>query len=305
MVLCASGLVTVTLRAPAAAVAEIDRFAVSCVALAKAQEFTVMPAPKLHVAPFWKLIPLMITPVRLCPCAPVFGVTEVTVGGGTTAAVTENPLVSVALCASGLVTVTLRTPTGAVAEIERPALSCVAELKTQVFTVTPAPKLHVAPFWKLLPVMITPVRLCPCAPVFGVTEVTVGGGTTAAVTENPLVSVALCASGLVTVTLRTPTVAVAEIQRPALSCVAELKMQVFTVTPAPKLHVAPFWKLLPVMITPVRLCPCAPVFGVTEVTVGGGTTAAVTENPLLGPKFIPPGSVTVTFRVPAAAEAAI
>jgi len=37
----------------------------------------------------------------------------------------------------------------------------VAELKVQEFTVIPAPKLQVAPLWKLPPVITTLGRLCP------------------------------------------------------------------------------------------------------------------------------------------------
>jgi hypothetical protein len=85
-----------------------------------------------------------------------------------------------------------------------------------------------------------------------VAEVTVGAGSAAAVTEKPLVSVAFCVSGLVTVTLRAATVAVAEIDKLAVSCVALLKVQEFTVMPAPKLHVAPLWKLVPVRTTLAR-----------------------------------------------------
>ena len=75
------------------------------------------------------------------------------------------------------------------------------------------------------------------------------------VTVNPFVNVPLCVSGLVTVTLRVPTVAVELMVMLAVSCVAELKVHEFTVIPAPKLQVAPLWKLLPVMMTLGKLCP--------------------------------------------------
>jgi hypothetical protein len=85
-----------------------------------------------------------------------------------------------------------------------------------------------------------------------------------------LVNVLLWLSGLVTVTLRVPTVAVELMVMFAVSCVAELKVHEFTVMPAPKLQLAPLWKLLPVMITFGKLCPCAPELGLTELTDGGG-----------------------------------
>ena len=76
-----------------------------------------------------------------------------------------------------------------------------------------------------------------------------------AVTEKPLGRVLLWLSGLVTVTLRVPSVAVELIVMLAVSCVGELNAQEFTVIPAPKLQVAPLWKLLPVMMTLGKLCP--------------------------------------------------
>src|SRR5262249_43161817 len=148
-------------------------------------------------------------------------------------------------CVSGLVTVTLRVPTVALALMVMFAVSCVAELNVHELTVIPAPKLHVAPLWKLLPVRMKIGRVSSRAPVLGLTEVGgVGGG--GAVTVKALVRVLACVSGLVTVTLREPTVALALMAMLAVSCVAELNVQELTVIPAPKLHVAPLWKLLPV-----------------------------------------------------------
>ena len=100
-----------------------------------------------------------------------------------------------------------------------------------------------------------------------------GGGGPAAVTVKPLLSVPLCVSGLVTVTLRVPVVAVELMVMFAVNCVEELKAQEFTVMPVPKLQVAPLWKLLPVMATFGKFCPCAPELGLTELTVGGGAGA--------------------------------
>src|SRR6267378_2839798 len=75
------------------------------------------------------------------------------------------------------------------------------------------------------------------------------------VTEKPLVRVLDWLSGLVTVTLRVPTVAAELMVMLAVSCVAELNAHEFTVIPAPKLQDAPLWKLLPVMMTLGKLCP--------------------------------------------------
>src|SRR6266581_247323 len=96
-----------------------------------------------------------------------------------------------------------------------------------------------------------------------------------AITENPLLNVLLCASGLVTVTFRAPVVAVPEIVMLAVSCVALLNAHEVTVIPVPKLHVAPLWKLLPPSTT-LNACPCTPLFGVALVKLGGGSVACVT-----------------------------
>ena len=79
------------------AVASVDEFTV--------HDVTVIPAPKLHVAPLRNPDPLNCT-FRLCPAAPAVGVIEFSSGGGGGgAAVMVKPPVSVALCWSGFVTV--------------------------------------------------------------------------------------------------------------------------------------------------------------------------------------------------------
>src|SRR5437879_5642945 len=117
--------------------------------------------------------------------------------------------------------------------------------------------------------LIPTIKVCPAAVAWGsvreavprdvgwglkggvwVCEVAAG-----AVTVKPLVSVPVWLSGLVTATLRVPTVAVELMVMLAVSCVAELNAHEFTVMPAPKLQVAPLWKLLPVMMTLGKLCP--------------------------------------------------
>ena len=55
------------MRGPSVAVELMVMLAVSCVAELNAQEFTVIPAPKLQVAPLWKLLPVMMTLGKLCP----------------------------------------------------------------------------------------------------------------------------------------------------------------------------------------------------------------------------------------------
>ena len=66
---------------------------------------------------------------------------------------------------------------------------------------------------------------------------------------KPAASVALPPSGLMTVTLRGPSVALAAIATVAVRLVGEPTLVVVTLVPAPKLTVAPLWKLLPVTVT--------------------------------------------------------
>ena len=63
----ASGLVTVTARAPVAAPDSTLTFAVSSVELTKLVDSTVMPAPKDEVAPLTKFAPLIVTVCLLAP----------------------------------------------------------------------------------------------------------------------------------------------------------------------------------------------------------------------------------------------
>ena len=75
------------------------------------------------------------------------------------------------------------------------------------------------------------------------------------VTVKPFGNVPVWLSGLVTATWRVPSVAVELMVMLAVSCVGELSAQEFTAIPAPKLQVAPLWKLPPVITTLGRLCP--------------------------------------------------
>src|SRR5205823_11966521 len=76
--LCVSGLVTVTVTAPAACAGVV---AVICVALTTTTFVAAVP-PKVTVAPAAKFVPVIVTPVP--PAAgPVFGLTPLTVGAVT------------------------------------------------------------------------------------------------------------------------------------------------------------------------------------------------------------------------------
>src|SRR5437879_1892508 len=69
---CPSGFVTVTSRAPGAAVDAIAIATDSCVDETTVVELTVTPAPKEALAPAWKFVPVTVT-VRLAPGVPEVG----------------------------------------------------------------------------------------------------------------------------------------------------------------------------------------------------------------------------------------
>ena len=105
-----------------------------------------MPEPNVQVAPLWKLLPLRMTDVKVCPGAPELALTEVRTGaGGGPVVVIVNPLARVLVWLSGFVTVTLRAPARALAPMAMLAVSCVAELTVHEFTVIPEPNAQVAP----------------------------------------------------------------------------------------------------------------------------------------------------------------
>ena len=76
-----SGLAIVTLPEPRAAPGPIAMFAVSCVALTKVVELTVIPAAEnAAVAPLSKFVPVIVTLSLLAPRLPEFGLAEEIVG---------------------------------------------------------------------------------------------------------------------------------------------------------------------------------------------------------------------------------
>ena len=79
--LCPPPLLTVTFRPPRVAFAAMVRLATSWVDALKVQEFTAMPAPKSHVSPAAKLLPVRIT-FSVCPGVPEVGFNDVNDGVG-------------------------------------------------------------------------------------------------------------------------------------------------------------------------------------------------------------------------------
>src|SRR6516165_2507559 len=160
-----------------------------CVALTTTTEVAAAP-PKATVAPDTKLLPFSVTDVPPV-VSPVVGETLVTVG-----APKVNPLASVALCPSGLVTTTLMLPCacGGVFAVIFVALTTTTEVAAA------PPNVTVAPDAKFCPVNVTGVPPA-IGPLAGETAVRIGAGAT---NVNPLASVALCPLGLVTTTFTLP-----------------------------------------------------------------------------------------------------
>ena len=75
------GVVTETLRAPAAAPRVIVMFTLICVSLFTVKLLTVMPSPKLTAVAPVKLAPFIMILFNVCPWLPELGLTEVTAVG--------------------------------------------------------------------------------------------------------------------------------------------------------------------------------------------------------------------------------
>jgi len=270
--LCVSGFVTVTVTAPAACPVVVP---VTLVALIV--ETVSADPPKDTVAPATKPVPASVTAVPPA-LAPLLGVTELTVGAAT---YVKQP-VHVPLCASGFVTVTLAAP--AACAVVVPVMLVPVTLET--VTGEP-PSEAVAPLWKLVPVMVTDVP--PTAgPLVGASELTIGAG--ARYVKQP-VHVPLCVSVLVTTTFTDPAacaVVVPVMLVDAIVATVRAEPPNDTVAPTPK----------PVPATVTEVPPAvAPLFGVTEATVGAGATYVKQPEqvPLCVSAF-----VTITFTAPAA-----
>jgi hypothetical protein len=133
-------VVTVTLLAPAVAVALIDTTAVAVVVEVTVSELTVMPVPK--VAAEVACTQCVNWPVRdtdrlVAPCWPLLGLASVSTG---VPAVTVNPLVKLATSVP-VVRVTALEPVTAVGAMFTTAVALVAEFTVSDATVIPAPKL--------------------------------------------------------------------------------------------------------------------------------------------------------------------
>ena len=221
------------------------------------------------------------------------------IGGLFTAETTVKHPEHVPLCPLGLVTVTFRAPTVAVAEIVIGTSTSVEETKVTAPTAIPVPlKLTVGVLAKFVPRILT-VKLCPCDAWGGTTEVGLGPAETTTV-KHPE-HVPLCLSGLVAVTSCGPVGALPAMEILTVADEGELIVSLRTVIPDPKANcVFPprvTTKFVPLTWT-VRFVPCVPCGGLTEVTVGGGprtVTVTVGDVPCAPNASV---AVTETKKVP-------
>src|SRR5881628_1562623 len=299
---CPSGFVTVTSRAPIAAVAPITRATESWVDETTVVELTVMPAPNAALAPAWKFVPVTVT-VRFAPWTPVLGDTLEIVGMNGTLALALAEAPSAKLAVSVKLAPLVNTELGSAANTKNvppsvtPTPPPPARLSSSRVTVR-AP----LPAWRVTrklpsnaPSTLKAVLPCPTLSrsLPRNARPSVGGG---GVTAKPPVRTTDCPSGFVTVTSRTPIAAAAPITRATeswvdettvveltvmpVSWVGETTVVELTVMPAPNAALAPAWKLVPVTVT-VRFAPCSPVLGDTLEIVGtiGRVKVALAEVP--------------------------
>lgn len=161
----------------------------------------------------------------------------------------------------------------------------------------PSPVNPVAPV-KFAPVITTGTASVPvdgCVAEFGLIDVIVAPCTVKG-------TVLLVPPGVVTVTVRAPSVAVADMVKVVVIVCGSPTTTALCVTPVPEIAtvVAPEMKFVPVKVTWNDVAR-TPFGGAIEVNVGAGGTVTVKVTALL----VPPGAVTVTFLAVAPAPAPI
>jgi hypothetical protein len=285
-------VVTLTFCAPRVALAAIVNVAVMLVALATAVPETVIPPPAgtLMVLPAAKFVPVSVT-LTVAVCAPIAGLTAVSVGAGGFTVNATVPVVTPLV-----VTVTFWLPSVAFAAITKVAVIVVVLVTVTFVVVIPVPlKPIVAGLKKLVPVSVTGT-LELSSPLVGVIETSVGGGATVNVW------LAVVPPAVVTVTPWPPSGAPAAIWNVAVIVVLFVTVVAVTVIPVPGVTLivlAPVMKFVPVSVT-FTFVPAIPLVGVIAVSVGsGGLTVNITVP------VVPPAVVTDTVRAPSVAPAVI
>jgi hypothetical protein len=223
-----------------------------------------------------RFVPAKVT-VKVEPAAPLFGVTEVSVG---VAAFTVKGTVR---CELPTVRPRVVAPVAAVEVMVIEAVTLVA-VAVPIVPVTPVlPEVTALAADRFVPAKVT-VKVEPAAPLFGVTDVSVG---VAAFTVKGTES---CVLPTESPRLPAPTVAVEAMVIEAVTLVA-LVVPIVPVTPVifEVTAVAPD-RFVPAKVT-LKVVPAVPLFGVTDVSVGvAAFTVKGTET------CVPP---TESPRVPA------
>jgi hypothetical protein len=277
-----AGLVTVTLKDPAAAMSDAVIAAVTCVALTN----VVVRATPLNFTDevATKPVPFTVSVNAAPPVVADVGESKVIVGAGLFAVNVEIP--DVPPPGTGLVTVTLKDPAAAMSAAVMAAVICVAFTKVVVFA---APlKFTTEEELKFVPLTVSEKLAPPASVLVGESDAIVGGGlftVNVAFAEVPPPG-----AGFVTFTLKVPATAMSPAKIVAVTCV-EFTNAVALAFPL-KFTAAPVTKPLPFTVSVNPAPPAVAVVGEIEVTTGGGfVTGSVTV-----PEVPPPGAGLVTDR---------
>jgi hypothetical protein len=261
-------VVTLMFLAPSVVDDEIVKVVVSVVEFTTVTVPTVTPLPAVTVVPVVvKFVPVSVTGMA-APRRPVLGATEVSVGADGAITVNATGL----LVPPGAVTLTVLAESVALDAIVNVPVTVASFTTVMPLTLTPVPDTII----EVVPVSPEPVsmmgRLVPTTPVMGVIDVRTGPCTLK-------VWKLLGPPSVVTLTFLAPIAAEAEIVNVVVRVVEFTKVTLPTVTPLPDTatEVPVAVKLAPVSVTG-KAVPVKPPLGATEVSVGAGGAATVSEK---------------------------
>jgi hypothetical protein len=275
-----AGLVTVTLKDPAAAISAGVIAAVICVAFTNVVVLAVPLNFTDELAT--KPVPLTVSVKAGPPVAAVFGESEVIVGAGLFTV--NGEVVDVPPPGAGLVTVTLNVPAVAMSGAAIEAVTCVAF--TNVVVLAVPLKFTTEDELKFVPLTVNVKAAPPANVLVGESDVSVGNGLFTVNGEFP--EVPPPGAGFVTVTLKVPAVAMSPARIAAVTCV-EFTNVVVLATPL-KFTVAPVTNPVPLTVSVNPAPPAIALVGAIVVMTGGGFVT----GRLTVPEVPPPGAGLVT-----------
>lgn len=275
-----AGLVTVTLKDPAAAISAGVIAAVICVALTNVVVLAVPLNFTDELAT--KPVPLTVSVKAGPPVVAVFGESEVIVGAGLFTV--NGEVVDVPPPGAGLVTVTLNVPAVAMSGAAIEAVTCVAF--TNVVVLAVPLKFTTEDELKFVPLTVNVKAAPPANVLVGESDVSVGNGLFTVNGEFP--EVPPPGAGFVTVTLKVPAVAMSPARIAAVTCV-EFTNVVVLATPL-KFTVAPVTNPVPFTVSVNPTPPAVALVGAIVVMTGGGFVT----GRLTVPEVPPPGAGLVT-----------